>query len=122
MCEHGHIYPHDVDTLAASTNGRGPIAKALVALDCTTIVQDGSDGVNATFHVRDFEAVAEVMKPRRRRRLSPEYKAKLAAASEPYRFTCGTHSPQTALESPRSPQDVNTRSPIQSPNLAPYGV
>jgi hypothetical protein len=86
LCQHGHIYPHGGDVLAASTNTRGGIARKLAALDCTTVVQDGSDGINATFHVRDFERVAELMKPRRRRRLTLEQRRAAAERLAKYAF------------------------------------
>ena len=85
-CQHGHIYPHGRDVLAASTNTRGGIARKLAALDCTTVVQDGSDGINATFHVRDFERVAELMKPKRRRRLTVEQRRAAAERLAKYAF------------------------------------
>ena len=86
LCQHGHIYPHGRDVLAASTNTRGGIARKLAALDCTTVVQDGSDGINATFHVRDFERVAELMKPKRRRRLTVEQRRAAAERLAKYAF------------------------------------
>lgn len=80
-CQHdGEIYPHGGDMLGAATGGRGSVAKRLAALPCVRVVQDGSDGINVIFDVDDFPAVAAVMKPRRRRRLSPEHRAKLVAA------------------------------------------
>ena len=85
-CQHGHIYPHGRDVLAASTNTRGGIARKLAALDCTTVVQDGSDGINATFHVRDFERVAQLMKPKRRRRLTGEQRRAAAERLAKYAF------------------------------------
>lgn len=69
-CRHGHIYPHGGDTLAASTDRRGAVATRLVALPGVTLHQDGSDGVTVLFHVDRFGEVAEIMQPRRRRRLS----------------------------------------------------
>jgi hypothetical protein len=33
--------------------------------------QDASDGITVIFHVDSFDAVAQVMKPKRRRKLSP---------------------------------------------------
>ena len=85
-CQHGHIYPHGRDVLAASTNTRGGIVRKLAVLDCTTVVQDGSDGINATFHVRDFERVAELMKPKRRRRLAVEQRVAAAERLAKYAF------------------------------------
>jgi len=86
LCQHGHIYPHGGELLAAATDKRGGIAKKLAALDCTTVVQDGSDGINATFHVRDFERVAELMKPKRRRRLTVEQRRAAAERLAKYAF------------------------------------
>lgn len=79
-CQHGHIYPFGGEMLAASTDTRGPIAKRLVRLACTAVVQDGDDGVNASFHVDDFDQIAEIIKPRKRRRrsMSEEDKKRLA--------------------------------------------
>ncbi len=85
-CQRGHIYPHGQDVLAASTNTRGGIARKLAALDCTTVVQEGSDGINATFHVRDFERVAELMIPKRRRRLTVEQRRAAAERLAKYAF------------------------------------
>ncbi len=81
LCDHGHMYPFGGDLLAASTDKRGAVAGRLAGLDCTTVVQDGDDGVNATFHVHDFEEVAAVMKPRKRKRgraMTAEEKKQLA--------------------------------------------
>ena len=97
LCKHGHIYPHGPDVLAASTNTRGGIARKLAALDCTTVVQDGSDGINATFHVRDFERVAELMKPRRWRRLTVEQRRAAAERLAKYAFKPARQSDSEAL-------------------------
>jgi hypothetical protein len=79
-CKYGHIYPHGGECLAASTTHRGPLANQLAALSCVRVVQDGDDGVNAVFHIDDFDQVAAVMKPKRRRKLSSDHAKKLAAA------------------------------------------
>jgi len=68
LCRHGHVYPHGGETLAASTDRYGSTARRLAGLDCVTVVQDGDDGVNVTFHVDAFDTVAAVMIPRRKRR------------------------------------------------------
>ena len=104
LCRHGHLFPWGDDLLAASTDKRGPVAQRLMALNCGTIRQDGDDGAMITFHVDDIAQVAKILKPRRRRRLSDEQKAKLAAASARYRFSAGAQAPETALESPGAPQ------------------
>lgn len=79
-CQHGHIFPYGEGRLAASTDRRGPVANRLAGLQCVTLVQDGTDGITAVFDVSDFDRVAEILKPRRRRMLNPEHRAKLIAA------------------------------------------
>lgn len=88
-CRHGHIYPYGGDLLGAATNCRGPVANRLKALPGVQVVQDGDDGINVTFRLEQFDVVAAVLKPRRRRRLSPEHKDKLVAAGAPFRKTAG---------------------------------
>lgn len=85
-CHFGTITPYGDNELIASTFRRGPTATKLAALPCVTPWQDGDDGVSVRFDAKDFKAVAAVMKPRRRRRLTPEHRAKLVAASAAYRF------------------------------------
>ena len=46
----------------------------------------GSDGIDATFHVRDFERVAELMKPKRRRRMTEEERRAAAERLAKYAF------------------------------------
>ncbi len=78
LCRHGHIYPYGPGTLAASTNKRGAVANALTALSCTTVLQDGDDGVNVAFPVDDFDEIAALLKPRRRKLVPPEERERLA--------------------------------------------
>lgn len=107
-CDHGTITPYGGEDLAACTNRRGPIARKLLALPCVTPWQDGDDGVNARFHVADFAAVAAVMKPKRKRKLSPEHLAKLTAASTAFRFQPvrhGSNAPQNDRQSDLTTQD-----------------
>jgi len=85
-CQHGHIGVWGDDWLVASTNRAGSIAKRLSDLPFTTVAQDGDDGANVLFTLDHFDEVAEIMKPRRRRRLSEEHKARLAASNAKYRF------------------------------------
>src|SRR4051812_13664113 len=67
QCKHGAIYAHGGAMLGSSTNCRGAVAGRLAALPCVRVVQDGTDGINAVFHVDDFAVVAALLKPRRRR-------------------------------------------------------
>jgi len=90
-CRNGHICPWGGSNLAACTNGSGAIAKRLKALPFTTVAQDGADGANVIFDLAHFDQVAEIMLPRRRRRLSPEARQRLAEAGAKTRFQSGTH-------------------------------
>ena len=66
-CANGHVYPHGGELLSAATERRGPVAERFASLVCVTVTQDGDEGINAVFHVRDFGRVAAAMKPCRRR-------------------------------------------------------
>ncbi len=96
----GHIYPHGGDLLAVATNGRGPIVAKLAAVPSVAVVQDGTDGINATFPLESFAEVAGLIQARRRRkRLSPEHRAKLVAAGAASRFQHGTKAREIEPES-----------------------
>jgi len=71
-CQFGHVYPNGTDTLGVATNSSGAVAKRIAGLDCVTVTQDGSDGINAVFKLADADAVFAIIKPRKRRRLSDE--------------------------------------------------
>lgn len=120
-CQHGQIYPHGRDVLAASTNTRGGIARKLAALDCTTVVQDGSDGINATFHVRDFERVAELMKPKRRRRMTEEQQRAAAERLAKYAFKPARQSDSEGLERAQTAPDDICTYPRAGPRQAIIG-
>lgn len=97
-CLHGHIYPHGGTTLAVSTDKSGSVAGKLRRLPCTTPHQvSDADGCTFLFDVSDFRKVAQFIKPRRRRQMTPEQKQEAADRIRKYRF-------QTARESPRSEQ------------------
>jgi hypothetical protein len=85
-CDFGHICPWGGTRLAACTNGRGPTATKLTGLPCVKVVQNGTDGVNVTFDVADFEQVAAVMRPKRVRRLSPEARKAAGERLAKYQF------------------------------------
>ena len=102
LCQHGEIGPWGSDFLLACTRNRGTVATRLAALDCVDVIQDADDGLSLKFHIRDFEAIAEIMRPRRRhrgRRLNSEEKAKLVEAGRKYRFHTGRHGPHSTRQS-----------------------
>jgi hypothetical protein len=55
-------------------------------MPCVALMQDGDDGVNVVFHVEHFAEVAHVMKPKRRRELSPEKRHQQIERLQEYRF------------------------------------
>ena len=99
-CQHGHIFPHGGDLLAASTNNSGVVANKLRRMPGVNVHQDGDDGINVVFDVGLFAKVAEVMKPRRRRRLSREHRQRLDRASQPTRFKPVLSAGKTTKQGP----------------------
>lgn len=68
------------------------MAKELKRLPFVEILQDGTDGVNVTFDVKQFGAVATIMKPRKRlhgRPMSTEEKQRLVEAGREFLFSTG---------------------------------
>jgi hypothetical protein len=91
-CERGTIYPHGGDLLAVEVDNRTPTARKVAALPGVCVSQ-GDDGKPADDPYKDwggdmtflfplalFDRVAALVKPRKRRRLSEEDKARLLAS------------------------------------------
>jgi hypothetical protein len=76
------IYPHGGTLLALECDRRPGIARQLAALLGVRVHQDGGMGGEMTFlfDVSLFEHIAAIVKPRRRRRLSDEQRARLLVA------------------------------------------
>jgi hypothetical protein len=86
-CQRGvQIYPWDQSTLAVSTETETPESwiDALMAIPSIRIHQAGDDGFTLLFDIEDFEQVAQIVKPRRRRRLSDEQRAAAAERLRSY--------------------------------------
>jgi hypothetical protein len=77
-CQRGVVYPHGGDVLAVEVEGRRVTANRLRQLDCTTTFQEGDSFLAVTFHVADFDEVAAIVKPRRRRQVSEVERQRLA--------------------------------------------
>ena len=73
------IYPHGRDRLAVELDGRPGLAKKLAGIPGVELWQDGDGETTFVFPVDRFTEVAAVVKPHRRRRLSAEQRAELAA-------------------------------------------
>ena len=80
----GHIYPWGGERLAAY-RPRGPVAQRLKSLPGVQVWTDGDDGVTVLFDVEQFDAVAALMQPRRRRQVSPEQREAAARRFAEYR-------------------------------------
>ena len=78
-CERGVVYPHGGDVLVAEVEGRRVTANRLRQLDCTTTYQEGDSFLAVTFHAADFDEVAAIVKPRRRRQVSDAERQRLAS-------------------------------------------
>ncbi|NQT16723.1 MAG: hypothetical protein HQ582_28455 [Planctomycetes bacterium] len=107
LCHHGHICPWGGTQLAACTRRPGQIVNRLKALQFTTAAQDGDDGANILFDVEHFDRVAEIMRPRRRRRMSEERRREAAERLRKYQPAKGQsvqdlvrQRAESALESP----------------------
>jgi hypothetical protein len=81
---HGHIYVHGTNMLGAFAQGR--IAARLLSLPGVTRHQVGDGEASVTFPPRLLVQVADLLQAKRRRHLSPEHRAKLAAARAPFLF------------------------------------
>ena len=66
----GNIYSHGGEILAVEVEGRGPLRKKLRSLPGLRLKQDGDNVQASTFHDDDFDSVAALVKPRRRRQMS----------------------------------------------------
>jgi hypothetical protein len=101
-CKHGVVYPTGGNVLAAVVTGRR-IGHQIAALPGIRSSRGDIERV-VTFHIDDAEPVLALLKPHRRRQVSPEEQARLAAIGERHRFA-GAQVPKTGLESTRASVD-----------------
>src|SRR5262245_28284524 len=83
-CHKGVIYPFGGDVLAVEVDHHPSAAHKLVAVPGVRIHQDGGSGgeITFTFPADSFDAVAAIVQPKRRRRLSPEQRERLVAVGQ----------------------------------------
>jgi len=101
-CRFGHIFPWGGDRLAFSTNTRGGTAKELASLPFVQIEQDAEDGYTLSFDAQHFAEVAQLAKPRLRRRLTSAHRQALVAAGKAAlrrHREANSKSPNSGLES-----------------------
>lgn len=96
LCQTGHVYPHGPDRLAFASNNRGGVARAVASLPGAAIEQEGTDGINVSFPVEAWPEVAKLVRPRRRRQVTPEQRARLAEMGSRFQFRHGAQSDKTS--------------------------
>jgi hypothetical protein len=116
ICKHGEIYPWSESELVASTARKGSIAGRLKSLPYTSLHRDGADGADVIFPVDRFDEVAEIMRPRRRRRLSASERLRLAKIGAKFRFPHGAQAAKTSRICVPRPQDDSE--PMTAPATA----
>ena len=99
LCQHGEIYPYGDDLLVASTKKAGSIARTLKALPYVSLYREGFCGSDLIFPLDQFEAVAAIMKPRKRRRLSEAARRRAADRLRKYQFTKNNLGATAAVQS-----------------------
>jgi hypothetical protein len=96
-CRYGEIYPHGGGMLAVFTHARQHVPQRLAEIPGTRLYTDGDDGKTFLFPVGVFGQVAEVVRPRKRRRLSQEQRRRAVERLALYRFQ-DRFAPQSAAE------------------------
>lgn len=84
-CKSGEIFAHDDSLLAAEVNGP-KLAKRASEIPGVTVHQAGDGYVCVLFPVELFDAIAEIVKPRKKRQLSPSQKAASAERLSRWQF------------------------------------
>jgi hypothetical protein len=79
------IYPHGGTRLAVEVDNRWKVAQQLAGLSGVELWQDGDGEKIFLFDVALFDRVAAIVKPRKRRRLTDEQKARLAAGGRQFK-------------------------------------
>jgi hypothetical protein len=96
------IYPDGDGTLAVEVDGHPILAKRLAAVSGVVLCHDGDREKTFLFPLGLFERVAELVQPRRRRRLSPEQREASKSRLARYRFSPARQGGGSALEPPMS--------------------
>ena len=120
-CKHGVIHPQGDDILAATITSR-KIGKMVAALPCIRTSRGDVERV-VTFHVDDADAVLELLRPSRRRQISPEERDRLVAIGQHHRFH-GAQVSKTGLESTQTLEDSPEGQPeldviVAAPDVVP---
>lgn len=85
-CKFGTVWPYGGDYLAVDIDYHRKVAKKVEELPGVRMVVDGEDEKTFVFHVKIWDQVAEIVKPKKRRRLSLEQREACAARLTQHRF------------------------------------
>ena len=85
-CKFGTIYPHGGSTLGVFVDYHSRIAARVGQLPGVRLWLDGDAEKTYLFPVSLFEEVARIVKPRKRRRQTPEQRASSAERLRQYQF------------------------------------
>lgn len=104
-CQNGVIYPYGVNRLAVEC--KTATARRLTGLPNIIVHQQGDTDWTLLFDLAMFEAVAKIVKPRKRRRLSKEQKAANVEKLKVFQFKNGTqHTAQKRPKDASGPSKV----------------
>lgn len=104
-CRYGEIFPYGGELLVVEVEGHPGLARQLDAIPETCVFQQGDGFVAFRFPLPVFEQVAEIVKPRRRRQVTPALREHLAAIARPFSSTRG---PVQKIEPPTA-SETSTR-------------
>jgi hypothetical protein len=110
-CERGTIYPHGDLKLGVMVDYRPITANLLAESGVCELYQDCDREKTFLFDVADFDTVAEIVKPRRKRRLTPEQREKNVERLKKYRFDSRTSE---RSQRPTTQRDRSTRATSRS--------
>jgi hypothetical protein len=94
------IYTYGAGTLAVEVDRRPRIVAKLMGIEGLKLHQDRDNEQTFLFQVSLFEQVAEVVKPRKRRRLTPTQRQALAK----HAFSCRDGAQKATLERAQTAQ------------------
>lgn len=86
LCRRGVIFPWGGSRLAAMIDYRPGVARQVAVIPGVRLEQGGDREFTFSFDAELFPQIAEIVQPRRRRRLSAEQRAACSAQLAPHRF------------------------------------
>ncbi len=108
-CRYGFISVHGHETLAAYT-GRSKMATKIVAMNGVKVYQRGDKEARVLFTIDRLDAIADLLKAKRRVRLSPEERARRSEQMKSLINRRISDAPRDSRDQPRSPIDPDPQS------------